>query len=71
MVGLDPRAADGDNGRALREQIRPGQIVEGIVVDHREFGGFADLGGPDCLGLVELPNIDDHRPRWRGDIPNP
>src|SRR6266536_5840799 len=48
-----------DNCRSLRERYRVGQIVAGVVVKHREFGIFLDLGDPNCLGVVLLPMIED------------
>ena len=62
-----------DNCRALRERYRVGQIVEGAVVEHREFGIFLDLGDPDCLGVVLVPMIEDppSTRRHRTDTPPP
>lgn len=51
-----------DNCASLRERYEVGQVVEGTVVDHREFGVFVDVGSPECLGVVLLPNIEDTAP---------
>ncbi len=61
-----------DNCRSLRERYRVGQIVEGVVAEHREFGIFVDLGDPNCLGVVLLPMIEDAPPasRRQNDTPH-
>lgn len=62
-----------DNCRSLRRRYQVGQIVEGVVVEHREFGIFLNLGDPDCLGVVLLPMIEDPPAprRRRTDTPPP
>ncbi len=44
--------------KTFREQFEVGQLVEGIVVEHRPFGTFVDIGSPRFLALVELPSME-------------
>lgn len=35
-----------------------GQLVDDMIVEHRPFGVFVDIGHPQFLGLVELRNME-------------
>lgn len=45
--------------RDFHNHLEIGQIVDGMVVEHRPFGMFVDIGSPRFLGLVNLPSMDD------------
>ncbi len=50
--------------RDFHNHLEVGQFVDGVVVEHRPFGMFVDIGSPRFLGLVELPSMDE-APRSR------
>jgi predicted RNA-binding protein with RPS1 domain len=45
--------------------LRPGQLVDALVVEHKPFGIFVDIG-EDELGVVVITMIEDD-----STIPNP
>ena len=54
-----PDPTPNDNCQAIRARYRVGQIIKCVLVEYRPFGMFVDLGDLNCLGLVELPMIED------------
>lgn len=45
----------------FRDQLRVGQVVEGVVIAHASFGIFVDIGSERFKGLVELPAMESSR----------
>jgi hypothetical protein len=54
-VGSD----DGAAWRGFRNRLEVGQLVDGVVIEHRPLGAFVDIGNPHLLGLVEVASLDE------------
>jgi ribosomal protein S1 len=52
----------------LKAVLAPGQLLEALVVEHREFGLFMDTGH-GYSGFVPLPEISDKAPIRPADFP--
>ena len=49
--------------------LQVGQIVDGVVVAHRPFGIFVDIGNPRFLAVVLLPSLSDEPPSMNSPLP--
>jgi ribosomal protein S1 len=50
----------------LREQIKPGDVVKGIVTSVKEYGVFVDLGGIE--GLIHITELSHNRGARPSDV---
>ena len=52
-----------------KHRIKLGSRLQGVVIEHKPFGIFVDIGDPVAIGLVQIIDFRDEAPMIADDYP--